>query len=403
MNLFNSSPSDRLAQTAAGVTGAGPDDGRRLPARVLLIAPGLDPSSGGIEGVGFSIGRLLADRAASGEIRCHALDLHGDPRKPRTSDGPGGMTVRAFGSSRGRFSAAALAAMATWADLVIFTHVGLASLLLLLPRPLRPRSTVFLHGIEVWTTLSYRKRRALEQADLVVANTQFTADRAQQFNPGLRPIRVCHLGIPDQAAEANQPQPPADSGSQDILIVGCMSYQERYKGHTELIAALPAVLEQAPAARLVVVGTGADRAYYESQASSAGVAPHVLFTGYLPATVLWHTYRHSALLAMPSRAEGFGLVYLEAMRAGLPCVASTADAASVIVLDEQTGLLVDPDNRGQLADALIRLLRDRELRDRLGAAGRRRFEEHFTEGHFHARFWPLILSTLPSRCQTKQG
>ncbi len=254
--------------------------------------------------------------------------------------------------------------MTGWADLVIFMHVGPASLLALVPRRWRPRSVVFLHGIEVWTRLSYRKRLAVEQANLLISNTQFTADRARLYNPSLGPIRPCHLGIADQPDVATKNPADSATGRHDILIVGRMSQFERYKGHAELIAAVPEVLRHVPTARLIVAGAGDDQPRYAAQAAAAGIADRVIFTGLVPAEDLWQLYRRAALLAMPSRGEGFGLVYLEAMRAGLPCVASTVDAASVIVQHEQTGLLVDPDNTGQLAAALTRLLLDPNLRER---------------------------------------
>ncbi len=180
-----------------------------------------------------------------------------------------------------------------------------------------------------------------------------------------------------------------------------MSSLERYKGHSELIAALPMVLQKVPTARLIVAGSGDDQPRYVAQARAAAVTDRVVFTGFLTPDELWRLYRRSALLAMPSRGEGFGLVYLEAMRAGLPCIASTADAAGEIVLHNQTGLLVDPENVGQLAEALSRLLLDDDLRSRLGAAGKQRFQQHFTEAQFHGRFW-LLLESAALVGNTKQ-
>jgi phosphatidylinositol alpha-1,6-mannosyltransferase len=392
MNPLHSNSSNTPAEAAADATG---DSAVRRPPRVLLVAPGLDPSSGGIAGVGHSISRLFENKSAQGALVYRGLDLYGDPSQAPSPDPTVASSVRAFGSARWQFSAAVLRAMSTWADLVVFTHVGPASLMVMLPRRLRPRSVVFLHGIEVWTRLNFRKRLAVEQADMLISNTQFTADRARQFNPGIGDVRCCHLGIADDVDGEAPCQPLSAAGPHDILIVGRMSRFERYKGHAELIAAMPEVLRQVPTARLIVTGTGDDQPRYAAQAAAAGIADRVIFTGFLPANELWQTYRRSTLLAMPSRGEGFGLVYLEAMRAGLPCVASTVDAAGGIVLNDSTGLLVDPDNNGQLANALTRLLLDRALCERLGAAGRRRFEGHFTERHFHARFWSLIESVLP--------
>ncbi len=97
---------------------------------------------------------------------------------------------------------------------------------------------------------------------------------------------------------------------------------------------------------------------------------------------------------MPSRQEGFGLVYLEAMAAGLPCLASTCDAAGEVVVDGETGLLVDPADQAAIVAAITRLLGDQAFREKLGRQGRKRFEECFTEEHFHQRMWQLLEEAL---------
>jgi glycosyltransferase involved in cell wall biosynthesis len=100
---------------------------------------------------------------------------------------------------------------------------------------------------------------------------------------------------------------------------------------------------------------------------------------------------------MPSRGEGFGLVYLEAMAFGKPCVASLDDAAPEVVLDEETGLLVRYADREGLLYALSRLLESEKLRTKLGRAGRERVKATFTERHFGERIWrALDLDRPPS-------
>jgi len=120
----------------------------------------------------------------------------------------------------------------------------------------------------------------------------------------------------------------------------------------------------------------------------------VRFTGFVADAVLAGLYERCGVFAMPSRQEGFGLVYLEAMKSGLPCVASNCDGAQEVVADGQTGILVDPDDSQALAGALIRLLTDETLRTRMGEAGRRRLDAYFTEEHFHRRLWEQIARAL---------
>ena len=298
--------------------------------------------------------------------------------------------------------------MVGWADAVISLHVGLTSTILLLPRFLRPTSITFIHGIEVWRPLRRRHRLALQNSDHVVAISRFTANQARNFNPWLTDVECCHLGRPAETYRLPGDEAvisgirPARS---DILTIGRMAKGEGGKGHRELIAAMEAVVAQVPNARLLIGGTGNDVETYVDLARHSPVAERIVFLGYVPDKTLDVLYRRVGVFAMPSRQEGFGLVYLEAMAAGLPCLASTLDAASEVVAHGETGLLVDPSDQTAIVAALVRLLSDHEFRERLGRQGRKRLEDQFTESHFHQRFWQLIdqaLSDKPKRRRRDQ-
>jgi phosphatidylinositol alpha-1,6-mannosyltransferase len=168
-------------------------------------------------------------------------------------------------------------------------------------------------------------------------------------------------------------------------MVGRMSAAERYKGHDQLLAAMPSLLARRPAARLVVAGEGDDRQRLAARSAALGLGERVTFTGFISEATLRELYRRSAALVLPSRGEGFGLVYLEAMREGRPCVAARDSAAEEIVVHFETGLLVDPDDPEALAGALARLLGEPEWARRLGEAGRRRFERDFSPALFRQR------------------
>jgi glycosyltransferase involved in cell wall biosynthesis len=108
-------------------------------------------------------------------------------------------------------------------------------------------------------------------------------------------------------------------------------------------------------------------------------------------------YRASHVFAMPSRGEGFGLVFAEAMAHGLPCIASRLDAGSEVVVDGETGVHVDPDDEADLLRALMALLTDPALRRRLGDAGRMRAQMLFGLDGFNARISELLRGRKASR------
>lgn len=130
---------------------------------------------------------------------------------------------------------------------------------------------------------------------------------------------------------------------------------------------------------LTVVGRHADAAYARSvrrQIERAGLGSRVRMAGELSDDDLASVLRQSHVLAVPSRYEGFGIVYLEAMSFGLPVVASAAGGASEVVTDGETGFLVDPDDASAVADAVRTVARDRDRLVAMGRAARRRYEAH---------------------------
>jgi phosphatidylinositol alpha-1,6-mannosyltransferase len=167
-----------------------------------------------------------------------------------------------------------------------------------------------------------------------------------------------------------------------VLIVGRMWSSERGKGHDALLAALPRVRERVPHAELWIVGSGDDAPRLESTARESGLTGAVRFFGGVSDRELGRLYRSAAVFAMPSRQEGFGLVYAEAMWHGLPCIGSTLDAAGEVISDGRTGLLVPYDAIEPLANAIVGLLSDRELAARMGSAAAAEARRRFTYPRF---------------------
>jgi phosphatidyl-myo-inositol dimannoside synthase len=195
-------------------------------------------------------------------------------------------------------------------------------------------------------------------------------------------VVVCHPGLPDLPA---RPGVSAPSDGSPALIVARMAAEERYKGHDELLDLWPALIARAPGARLLVVGDGSDRSRLESRVASMGLDGAVTFLGRVADEELARLYEQCRFLVMPSRDEGFGLVFLEAMRAGKACVGARG-AAAEIIQHGVTGLIVDPDNRDDLSAAVFRLFDEPDTCTRLGVAGRERFLSTFTDICFQARF-----------------
>lgn len=308
------------------------------------------------------------------------LSLH-DATVP-IEQSPAGVEVRGARGSRLTFlvEAMRLSRQITSETVVACSHLHLAPVakaLTLIGRT--PRPIVVLCGIEAWVPLRPLERWGLAASE-VTAISRHTVDRFKAANPQLRSVdvSVCHPGLPITSERSSRT-------SSIALIVARMSASERYKGHDALLEAWPDVLARHPGAVLAIAGDGDDRPRLEAKARSLSIEPSVTFTGRISDDALADLYARCRFFVMPSRDEGFGLVFLEAMRAGKPCIGG-AGAAAEIIEDGVTGLVVNPGSRDALLTAMLRLYGDEALCARLGTAGRERFLSQFTDRHFQARF-----------------
>ena len=192
-------------------------------------------------------------------------------------------------------------------------------------------------------------RPVVERARVVICASSALAGSAREL--GGRDVRVIPSGVdvPSEEGEA-EAEPP------HVLYVGRLSPE---KGILDLLAAADGI-------PLVVVGDGPLR----------DEVPQAL--GFVPNAELGPYYRRAAVVAVPSRREGYGVVCAEAMAHGRPVVASAVGGLLDLVRHGETGLLVSPGDEAGMREALHWLLGDPELRSRLGKAARERAREHLS-------------------------
>ena len=285
---------------------------------------------------------------------------------------------------------------------ILANHLGLLKALGAVPAPLRPPHAVFLHGIEAWRQLTATELRWVATARVRLSNSRYTARRVAERNPDVGPIVACPLALPP----SRLPRPSEPSaripgiGSHAVLVVGRVSSAERYKGHDVLLAAWPLVRARVPSAQLIFAGGGddVDRLRAAGSDSALGGSVHVL--GFVADEELELLYRRAACFALPSTGEGFGLVYLEAMARGLPCVALADSAAADIIVDDITGCLIADQKPEPVAAALVGLLEHPDRRAAMGAAGRARVEAEFTQSPFERRAIAALAAAFgPPPCR----
>ncbi len=163
-------------------------------------------------------------------------------------------------------------------------------------------------------------------------------------------------------------------GSPRLLCLGRLVPN---KGFDVALAALPLIVDRVPDVRLVIAGDGPERPALEQQAAELGLSEVAIFIGSVAPAMVPELINAATVVVMPSRREGFGLVALEAALMARPVVASRVGGLPEVVVDQQTGLLVEQDDRGGLAAAISFLLEHPGVAARMGQAARQRAQEMF--------------------------
>ena len=239
----------------------------------------------------------------------------------------------------------------------------------------RPGCVCVAHGSDVhalrgrfWAWL---RRQVAARCDRLVAVSGALRDRLVAEGCAGDRIDVIPMGTDLRAVFVPDGSPRAPA---ELLFVGRLVAG---KGLDILLHALPEIRQRHPAVRLTVVGTGPERARCEALARQPGVAGAVAFAGAVAHRELPAYYRRAALLVLPSRAEGFGLVAVEALGCGCPVAASDLPALREVLLDGQIGALFRPDDPRDLAETVCRLLGDPAGRAAMAGTGRRSVCERF--------------------------
>jgi glycosyltransferase involved in cell wall biosynthesis len=250
--------------------------------------------------------------------------------------------------------------------MIVSTHVNFAPVGRLVKRLANVSFAAVGHGIEVWNIDKASVRNGLRQADQLIAVSRFTRTRmatavgvseerievlpntfdSEKFRPGPKPAAL----LQRYGLSASQPI---------ILTVARLAETEQYKGYDNVLLALPAVLQQFPDARYIIVGDGPDKTRLGALSRELGVKDKVIMAGYVPNEELAGHYNLCDVFVMPSKGEGFGIVFLEALGCGKPVIAGTKDASAEAVLNGKLGVMVDPEDVAAIADAICRILLQR--------------------------------------------
>ncbi len=345
---------------------------------------------GGIQSYMWRLWEMLDATSKTHGSRISGLSLMDRPESLATWSNPVQARPAAASGSKMRFMRFALS-KSHKADCVVVGHMHLAPAAWLARRLGRiKRYVVVLHGIEAWRRATLSQRFGLRYADVVVATTRYTAQTCATVNElpsqNFKVIPLCAEPIP----AISDPNFVLD-GAFPILFVGRLAATERYKGLETVMQAVAKLISANVSCKLHVIGDGDDRCRLEANALSLGLDDKAIcFHGRVSDAVLQAAYASAKVFAMPSAKEGFGIVFLEAMRHGVPCIGGIHGGTPEVFQDDIEGYLVSYGNVEGLAQSLKSLIGDSNTCHRLGQAGRKLIDSNYGFVTFAHRWQALM-------------
>ena len=261
-------------------------------------------------------------------------------------------------------------------DLIVTTHANFSPVARSLYGLRRIPTAVSAHGIEVWDLEHGSTRSGILAADTILPVSDYTKnrlkeelglpeDRFQVIPDTFDPVRFS----PGPGSNRLRERYRLQSSDKVLLCVSRLEASENYKGYRQILEVLPSLSRRVPGLKFLLVGRGNDRPNVENQIRRLGLYDQVILAGFVSSQELADHYRIAHAFAMPSKREGFGIVYLEAMGCGKRCLGGNKDAAVDALRHGELGILVDPDNLAELEEGLFRLLTEtapspQEIHDR---------------------------------------
>jgi glycosyltransferase involved in cell wall biosynthesis len=298
--------------------------------------------------------------------------------------------VRSAARGRPAFVAAVMnAARRGVVDLVICGHINLLPIARLARQP----SVLITHGIDAWKP---NRRYRDESVRAVVSVSALTRDRFLAWSNFAGPAFV----LPNAVRREEYGIRPRNAdlaarfgigGKRVLLTLGRIVSAERYKGFDEVLEVMPRLLAAHPDLVYVIGGSGNDLPRLQAKARSLGVGDSVIFTGFVAEEEKADLYNLADVYVMPSRGEGFGFVFLEAMACGVPVIGSRHDGGREALLGGQLGSLIDSSNPAEIRAAIADALRDgrREIPPAL---------EFFSFENFEQRVHGIVDEVLSAEC-----
>jgi len=286
-------------------------------------------------------------------------------------------------------------------DIVIISHINLA-IIGVLVKAINPKCKVWLiaHGIEVWRPLSILKKTFLKRCDKIICVSNFTKQQIvlrHQTDPAICTVLnnavdsfmklPARFSKPDHLKKLYR----LKAGNLVIFTLTRLAETEQYKGHDQVIKVISKLRFKFPGLKYILAGQYdyKEEIRIQKLITENRVDEEVILTGFIPEAELPDYFLLADLFVLPSKKEGFGIVFIEALACGLPVICGNSDGSSDAIRHGELGTAVDADDLDQLEEAITKCLNTpltNERREDL----QRRCLLHFNETDYRIKLKKLI-------------
>jgi glycosyltransferase involved in cell wall biosynthesis len=288
------------------------------------------------------------------------------------------------------------------ADTVILSHINLL-LVGWLIKKITPSVKLILlaHGIEIWYPLSSRIRNMLHHCDTVFTVSAYTQNKIMEVHQ----VSKAKSAVLNNCLDPFLPLPSLNKKNEKLLqkygfnvndfvlmTLTRLSSKERYKGYDKVFGAIKNLKTTYPNIKYLLAGSydTAEKAFIDNLVEQTGLQNNVVMAGYLLDEELEDHFGISDVYIMPSRKEGFGIVFIEAMYYGLPVIAGNIDGSTDALLNGKLGQLVNPDSIAEITEAITNIIDDKEAFN----PNRDLLMKHFSYEAYKQKLEDLIPATV---------
>lgn len=373
--------------------------------KIIYLTPGCF-DKGGISRYNRYQIRALRDLVGAENVRVYSVLGPGEDSFEEPFDVAFAAGGLGFGNKVAMVGRVTAGCVAMRPDVVLSAHVNLSGLGRVLARAVGAKSVLNIYGSEVWSGFRPDGRWGLEAADHVIADCHFTARYVE--NAGLRAPRSTSVvwdcvdlvrfkpGPPRSEILKRYKIPDPQSGI-NLLTLGRMSSDAAHKGYERLLCVFRRIAQRVPELRLVFAGRGNLVDALRVKAREAGLESRICFTGVVHERDLADVYRSAHVFSLvsdrgPGRGEGIPLTPLEAAACGVPILVGNQDGSQEAVIEGKNGVVLDPFDLEEHAEAIVGLVRDGERRERMGRDAERTARDVFGFERFRNEHRALLDS-----------